>query len=144
MRRVLLAAVAALVFVPGAQGWTWPSDGSVLRPFVLGDDPYAGGQHRGVDIGGELGADVRAPASGPVSFAGAVPGGGKTITIQTADGYAVTLLQLAQILVVRGQVVGGGDVVARVGPGGDAITADPHVHLGVRVASDPNAYLDPL
>jgi hypothetical protein len=144
MRRVLLAAVAALVFVPGAQGWTWPSDGSVLRPFVLGDDPYAGGQHRGVDIGGELGADVRAAASGSVSFAGTVPGGGKTITIQTADGYAVTLLQLGQILVVRGQVVEEGAVVARVGPSGDEVTVEPHVHLGVRVASDPHAYLDPL
>src|SRR5918996_1768945 len=144
MRRVLLAAVAALVFVPGAQGWTWPSDGSVLRPFVLGDDPYAGGQHRGVDIGGELGADVRAPASGSVSFAGTVPGGGKTITIQTADGYAVTLLQLGEILVAQRQVVEEGAFVARVGPSGDEITLDPHVHLGVRVTSDPNGYVDPL
>src|SRR5918994_6923126 len=144
MRRVLLAAVAALVFVPGAQGWTWPSDGSVLRPFVLGDDPYAGGQHRGVDIGGELGSDVRAPAAGAVSFAGTVPGGGKTITLQTSDGYAVTLLQLGEILVAKGEPVEEGAVVGRVGPSGDPFTSAPHVHLGVRVGADPNGYVDPL
>ena len=58
-------------------------------------DPYAGGQHRGVDIGGRVGARrASRPPAGTVSFAGAVPGGGRAVTIQTADGYAVTLLQL--------------------------------------------------
>src|SRR3712207_6939904 len=42
---------------------------------------------------------VRAPASGVVSFAGSVPGHGGALTISTADGYAVTLLQLAEVLV---------------------------------------------
>ena len=42
----------------------WPVTGDVLRPFVFGDDPYAGGQHRGIDVAGDLGADVKAPASG--------------------------------------------------------------------------------
>jgi hypothetical protein len=144
MRRVLLAAVAALVFVPAAQAWTWPAAGPVLRPFLFGDDPYAGGQHRGVDIGGDLGADVRAPAAGTVSFAGTVPGGGRTITIQTADGYAVTLLQLGEILTLRGAAVEEGAVVGRIGPSGDAVTAEPHVHLGVRIAADPDGYVDPL
>lgn len=144
MRRVLLAAVAALVFVPVAHGWTWPAEGPVLRQFALGDNPYAGGQHRGIDVGGELGADVRAPAAGTVSFAGTVPGGGKTVTIQTADGYAVTLLQLGETLAVRGSVVEEGAVVGRIGPSGDAVTLEPHVHLGVRVAADEHGYLDPL
>src|SRR6266508_2451008 len=119
MRAMLLAAVAALMFVPGAPAWTWPSDGPVLRPFVFDDSPYAGGQHRGIDVGGELGADVRAPASGTVSFAGTVPGGGETITIQTDDGYAVTLVQLGELLVARGQPVDEGAVVARIDPSSD-------------------------
>src|SRR6266508_4157390 len=110
MRAMLLAAVAALMFVPGAPAWTWPSDGPVLRPFVFDDSPYAGGQHRGIDVGGELGADVRAPASGTA------PGGGETITIQTDDGYAVTLVQLGELLVARGEPVDEGAVVARIGP----------------------------
>src|SRR5918996_4653163 len=144
MRAVLLAAVAALVLVPGATAWTWPSGGSVLRPFVVGDSPYAGGQHRGIDVGGEVGAAVVAPVSGSVTFAGSVPDGGKAITIQTDDGYAVTLLQLGELLVERGQAVEEGALVGRIGPSGDAVTTGPHVHLGVRVAADPNGYLDPL
>src|SRR5215208_6617100 len=144
MRRVVLAVLTALVFVPAAQAWTWPAGGPVLRPFVLGDDTYAGGQHRGVDVGGELGSDVRAPASGTVSFAGVVPGGGKTITLQTPDGYAVTLLQLGETLMAKGGAVEEGAVVGRVGPSGDAITTPPHVHLGIRVLADPDGYVDPL
>src|SRR5215216_1110458 len=143
MRRVMLAAMAALLFVPTAHAWTWPSGGPVLRPFLLGSDPYAGDQHRGVDIGGELASEVRAPASGTVSFAGTVPGGGKTITLQTADGYAVTLLQLGELLVAKGDAVQEGAVVARIGPSGDAVTTEPHVHLGVRVAAEPDGYVDP-
>src|SRR5215211_4745182 len=134
MRRVVLAAVAALLFVPAAHAWSWPSGGPVLRPFVLGEDPYAGGQHRGIDVAGELGSDVRAAASGEVSFAGTVPGGGKTLTLQTPDGYAVTLLQLGELLVAKGDAVEEGAVIAHVGPSADPVTTEPHVHFGVRVA----------
>ena len=41
-----------------------PCDGAVLRPFVFGSDPYAAGQHRGIDVAGDLGTNVEAPASG--------------------------------------------------------------------------------
>ena len=44
-----VAAVVGLVVAPGAGAWAWPVDGPVLRPFVFGGDPYAGGQHRGID-----------------------------------------------------------------------------------------------
>ena len=76
---VLLASlvaslVTALAIVPSAHAWTWPAAGPVLRPFSLGADTYAGGQHRGVDIGAELGSPVRAPAAGTVSFVGSIPG----------------------------------------------------------------------
>src|SRR5829696_8874967 len=144
MRRVVLAAVAALLFVPAAHAWSWPSGGPVLRPFVLGADPYASGQHRGVDVGGDLGAEVHAPAAGAVAFTGTVPGSGKTVTLQTADGYAVTLLQLGDILVAKGDAVDEGAVVGRIGPSSDSVTTAPHVHLGIRLAADPTGYVDPL
>ncbi|MGH3104231.1 MAG: murein hydrolase activator EnvC family protein, partial [Gaiellaceae bacterium] len=145
MRRILLVLVAvALVGVPAASAWTWPVDGPVLRPFLLGDDPYAGGQHRGVDIGGEVGRPVRAPASGTVSFVGSVPGGGHALTIETADGLSVTLLQLATTTVSRGDVVEEGAVVGTVGESADGVTTAPHVHLGIRVTADRNGYVDPL
>jgi murein DD-endopeptidase MepM/ murein hydrolase activator NlpD len=66
---VLLVLAAALVAVGPAAAWTWPTDGPVLLPFSFDPaHPYAGGQHRGVDVGGEPGESVLAPASGVVTF----------------------------------------------------------------------------
>jgi len=142
MKRLTLqlpVLVALQVGVQPALAWAWPVDGPVLRPFVLGDDPYAGGQHRGVDIGAPAGTPVRAPVAGTVSFVGTVPTGGKTITIRTADGYAVTLQRLGSTSVPRGLAVGEGDVVGSVG---DA--SEPYVYLGIRRADEPDGYVDPL
>jgi hypothetical protein len=147
MKRVvalLPVLIAFQVGAPPALAWTWPADGPVLRPFVLGDDPYAAAQHRGVDIASPSGGLVRAPASGVVSFAGAVPGGGRTVTIQTADGYSVTLVHLGGIGVERGQELVEGAGVGAAGPSGDAEHAEPYVHLGVRATADPIGYVDPL
>ena len=146
MRRLVLllpVLVALQVGVQPALAWTWPVDGPVLRPFVLGDDPYAGGQHRGVDIGAPSGTPVRAPAAGSVSFAGTVPKGGKTVTIRTADGYAVTLLHLGAYSVTRGAAVGEGDLVGSVGAA-EATGSAPFLYLGIRRADEPDGYLDPL
>ena len=81
MRPLALAAVlAALVFTPTAAAWTWPVDGPVLQPFLFDPaHPYAGGQHRGIDIGGDPGAAVRAPVTGVVTFAGTVPASGHSL-----------------------------------------------------------------
>ena len=147
MKRVVALLPVLIAFqagAPPALAWTWPADGPVLRPFVLGDDPYAAAQHRGVDIASPRGGLVRAPASGVVSFAGAVPGGGDTVTIQTADGYSVTLVHLGAIGVERGQELAEGAGVGSAGPSGDAEHAEPYVHLGVRVTADPTGYVDPL
>src|SRR3954469_6029132 len=67
---VLLMCACALP-VSAARAWTWPVDGPVLRPFSFDHaHPYAGGQHRGVDLGAPGGAQGLAPAAGVVSFAG--------------------------------------------------------------------------
>lgn len=142
---VLLPALLAIqVGVSPALAWTWPVDGPVLQSFRLGADPYEGGQHRGVDVGAPAGAPVVAPAAGAVSFAGTVPGGGQVVTIQTADGYSVTLVHLGTITAERGAVVGEGEPVGSVGPSGAPELPVPYVHLGIRVTEDENGYLDPL
>src|SRR6186997_1054248 len=112
---LLPVLVALQVGVQPALAWAWPVDGPVLRSFVLGDDPYAGGQHRGIDIGAPAGTTVRAPASGTVSFAGTVPTGVKTLTLRTADGFAVTLQRLGSYSVLQGLEVREGDAVGSVG-----------------------------
>ncbi len=147
MRRLVALLPVLIAFqagAPPALAWTWPADGPVLRAFVLGGDPYASGQHRGVDIAAPGGAAVHSPAAGVVSFAGTVPGGGRTVTVQTADGYSVTLVHLGSYEVAREAPVAEGAPLGTVGPSGDAEHAEPYVHLGIRVTSDPNGYVDPL
>jgi hypothetical protein len=146
MRRQLLAAVlAALLFAPLGKAWTWPAAGAVLQPFLFDSaHPYASGQHRGLDVGGEPGATVVAPAAGTVTFAGTVPSSGKSVTIGTADGYAVTLTHLGSIAVALGAAVAEGDGVGTIGASGEAEVPAPYVHLGVRIAAEPQGYLDPL
>ena len=147
MKRLVILLPVLLAFqvgAPPALAWTWPVDGPVLRPFTFGDDPYAGGQHRGIDIGAAAAAAVRAPAAGTVSFAGTVPGGGRVVTVRTPDGYSVTLVHLGTIAVSGGAAVAEGDAVGTVGPSGEAELAEPYVHLGIRETADPNGYLDPL
>jgi hypothetical protein len=144
-RSVLLPAlIAFLVGASPAHAWTWPVKGPVLQQFSFGGDPYAAGHHRGIDIAGPFGARVAAPAAGSVSFAGTVPGGGKTVTIKTGDGYAVTLVHLGTIQTRRGVSVAEGEVVGTVGASGEAEHAEPYVHLGVRIDSKPEGYVDPL
>jgi Peptidase family M23 len=142
---ILLPVLLALqVGVQPALAWTWPVDGPVLRPFNLGADPYAGGQHRGVDIGATLGSQVVAPSEGTVSFAGTVAANGRCITIRTPDGYSVTLVQLGGLGVAKGDAITEGASVGTVGPSGEPGISQPHVHLGIRLTADPNGYLDPL
>jgi peptidase M23-like protein len=141
---LLPVLIALQAGVPPALAWTWPVDGPVLRPFVLGDDPYAAGQHRGIDVGAAAGAPVRAPAAGAVTFAGTVPGSGRTVTIQTSDGYSVTLVHLGSFVVGRGAAVSEGATVGTVGPSGEPELAEPYVHLGVRRTADEHGYVDPL
>jgi hypothetical protein len=133
----VLAVATALVYAPAAAGWTWPVEGPVLRPFVFGDDPYAAGQHRGIDIGATPGTTVRSAAAGAVSFAGTVPAGNRAVTVRTAGGLSVTYLELGVIHITRGDEIGEGQPIGTIGEAA-------HVHLGVRSTADPQGYLDPL
>src|ERR671918_516563 len=138
-----VAAVVSLVGAPGALAWAWPADGPVLRGFSLGDNPYAGGQHRGIDVA-LAGADtVRAPTAGEVTFAGTVPKHGITVTIQTSDGTKASLTHLGSLRVRRGARVSEGDAIAAAGPSGEAEHDVPYVHLGIRVG-EGESYVDPL
>ena len=120
--------------------------GPVLQAFSYDEaHPYAAGQHRGIDIGADAeGETVVAPAEGTVSFAGTVPTSGKSVTIETADGYSVTLTHLGSIGVAKGASVSEGGTVGTIGPSGTPEVDGPYVHLGIRLTTDANGYVDPL
>src|SRR5579862_2589852 len=145
MRRFLLMPIVMLVLAPAARAWTWPVDGAVLQPFSFDSaHPYAGGQHRAIEVAGSLGAVVRAPAAGVVAFAGTVPVSGHSVTIQTADGWSVTLTHLGSVAVDEGATVAEGDGVGTIGPSTKPDVSQPFVELGVRATSDDQGYVDPL
>jgi hypothetical protein len=127
---MLAALLAALVLVP-------PISGPVSRRFDLGPDPFAAGQHRGVDLRGAPGAAVGAPCRGRVVFAGRVDVGVVTVL---CGRWRVTVLPLARVGVRRGAVVRAGDRVGTLGRSG----AHAGLHLGVRRDGVRFGYVDPL
>ena len=65
------AIVAAVIGVVGAlpaqsagaqSGWRWPVAGELLTAYSYGSDPYAPGQHRGIDVAAGCG-QLRAAAA---------------------------------------------------------------------------------
>ena len=146
MRRLLPLVLFLVLWVPVARAWTWPVDGAVVQGFAY--DPahkYAGGQHRGIDIAASAtGVPVLAPAAGTVAFAGSVGSNGGTVTIETADGYDVSLTHLGSVTVAKDDAVAEGAAIGTVGPTGTPEVDGPYVHLGIRLAADKSSYLDPI
>ena len=126
-------------------GWTWPIRGPVLTPYRNGGNPYAAGQHRGIDIGAPVGSRVVAAVSGTITFAGVVGSSGLTVSERTADGrFDLSYLHLSSVAVRRGDVVSAGAAVGAVGVSGRRSVAAPHLHFGVREAGTRTGYRDPL
>ncbi|HEY6776737.1 MAG TPA: M23 family metallopeptidase, partial [Thermoleophilaceae bacterium] len=119
MRFFLTAAVALVGFLASTgtarAEWVWPLRGQVITTYSNVDDPYAGGQHRGIDIAGPVGARVVAAAGGEVHFAGTAGSSGLTVSIRTADGFDTSYLHLSSVSVRERELVSSGDVLGAVG-----------------------------
>jgi hypothetical protein len=126
-------------------GWTWPVRGPVITPYRNGDDPYAAGQHRGVDIGAPVGTRVVAASAGTVTFAGVAGSSGLVVAERTSDGRLdLSYLHLSAVSVRRGDALAAGSVLGAVGTSGSRSATEPHLHFGVRDAGSHTAYRDPL
>ena len=145
----VLAAVALLALPPPAAAeddWVWPAEGAVLTPYSNDNSqPYAGGMHRGIDIGAGVGARVVAARAGTVTHAGAVGSAGLTVSVRTADGRHLTsYLHLSAIDVREGEPVAAGARIGAVGTTGRRSVEEPHLHFGVRLTQPAGHYVDPL
>lgn len=148
-RRVAIAIFLAVLLAPpsssAAPGWTWPVDGEVLTPYRNGADPYAGGQHRGIDVAAAVGTVVRAASAGTVTFSGTAGSSGLTVAVRTADDrFDTSYLHLSAVSVAKGERVAAGSRLGAVGTTGKRSAAAPHLHFGVREAGSRHAYRDPL
>jgi hypothetical protein len=112
-----------------------PVDGPIARAFDYGPDPFARGQHRGVDLAASPGTPVRAACGGRVVAAGRVAGRG--VVSVSCGGRRVSHLPVASIQVAPGETVRRGARVGTVAVGHDGL------HLGVRIEGDPFGYVDP-
>jgi len=146
----LLLTVAASLLVSSpragaAPGWTWPVEGEILTAYRNGDDPYAAGQHRGIDIAARAGTSVGAAAAGTVRFAGVAGSSGLTVSVRTSDGsFDTSYLHLSAVAVREGDEVTAGQRLGSVGTSGRRSVDASHLHFGVRDAGSRHLYYDPL
>lgn len=98
--------------------------------------------HDGIDLASPRGSPIHAALAGRVAFAGWYYGYGRAVIIDHGKGMTTLYGHASTLLVVTGQVVERGALIARVGCTG-ACTG-PHVHFEVRVngrAVNPLRYL---
>jgi len=95
--------------------------------------------HYGVDYAAPIGTPVHAAGDGIVTLAGWLGGYGQTVKIRHPNGYETLYGHLSAILVRRGQRVGQGLLIGKVGMTG--LATGPH--LDYRMLRN-GAYIDPL
>jgi murein DD-endopeptidase MepM/ murein hydrolase activator NlpD len=132
----------ALVAVPVRKPVVGEVDMS--SPFGMRMDPFLRGPaiHSGIDLRGNIGAPVRATASGKIVTASWQGGYGKMIEIDHGNGLKTRYGHLSAIEVKIGQHVSNGQTIGRIGSTGRS--TGPHLHYETRVndeAVDPQKFL---
>jgi peptidase M23-like protein len=132
---LLVVLLLALAAPSAAAPWRWPLHGTVQTPFHVKPNPFAPGQHRGIDIAAAAGTAVRSACPGRVTFAGRIPGRAHVVTVACGPLVA-TYLELGRVVVEEGAPVAAGAPIGTV--------ASSHLQLGARRAGARHAYIDPL
>lgn len=101
---------------------SWPCYGPITQP-------YRGGGHTGVDIGGSTGRALHAAAGGVVTYTGRQGGYGNFIIISHGNGLVTRYAHCNSIQVSRGQSVSAGQVIGTMGSTGRS--TGPHLHFEV-------------
>ena len=115
----------------------WPVNGVLRSAFGERLDPFSGegAFHTGIDIATPVGTPVQATADGVVLNAGWGGNYGKLVVIDHGNSIETYYAHLSQCLVIAGQEVHRGEVIAYSGGTGRA--TGPHIHYEVRLAGTP-------
>lgn len=129
MKKMPLVAVGGFSGLAGVSVPSiWPAQGEVSSPYGLrwnGSD-----FHPGIDIANDFGTPIVATADGVVMDAGWNAGGyGNMVDIDHGNGYTTLYGHAQQVVVVPGQHVSRGQVIAYMGSTG--YSTGPHVHYEV-------------
>jgi murein DD-endopeptidase MepM/ murein hydrolase activator NlpD len=95
--------------------------------------------HRGIDIKGKEGEEVRASNHGRVILAGGLFFGGNTVILDHGLGIYSLYMHLSKVRAIPGEMVSKGDVVGLVGSSGRS--SGPHLHFGIKIM---NTSVNPL
>jgi len=111
----------------------WPTKGWLTSRFGPRISPFTGLRqfHSGIDIAGEAGTPVIAPARGRISFVGDKGPLGRAIVIDHGYGVRTHYGHNSEITVRVGQEIERGQVIAKLGSTGRS--TGPHLHYGVEV-----------
>jgi len=124
--------------------FAWPLRGPITSQYGTRVHPVFGTRttHTGVDIDGNRGDPVRAPADGEILYTGWLRGYGQVVIVDHGGELTTIFAHLSAIDVTEGRRVRTGDLIGKVGSTG--ITTGPHLHFEVRVNGnhvDPMRYL---
>lgn len=126
---------------PSKMIWPLPGDPYVGDGFGYRVPPCPGAStyHKGVDIGGKLGAQIVASLAGTVYEASWNSTGGYHVYIDHGNGYITRYLHCSKLLVSKGDYVQQGEVIALCGSTG--VSTGAHLHFSVYKNGVP---VDPL
>lgn len=116
----------------------WAHMGKINNEFGFRRNPFGGRTyefHAGMDIDGERGDNVLAPANGVVTKAGWQGGYGNMIEIDHGNGLTTRYGHLSKIEVAVGDEIGRGMLIGYVGSTGRS--TGPHLHYELRLSDRP-------
>jgi murein DD-endopeptidase MepM/ murein hydrolase activator NlpD len=116
---------------------TWPIEGILRSSFGGRSDPFSGegAFHTGIDVSAPTGTSVHVSADGVVVSAGWSGAYGKLVVVDHGNGLQTYYAHLSSFLVIPGEEVRRGQVIALSGSTGRA--TGPHMHYEVRLAGTP-------
>jgi murein hydrolase activator len=119
----------------GALGW--PVRGKIVREFGTQIHPVFGTKtvSNGIEIAAAEGTDVHAVFGGKVVFSEWFKGYGQAIIVSHPDGFYTMYAHNSELLVQRGDSVGRGQVIARVGFTGASL--EPSLYFEIRDKDKP-------
>lgn len=141
----LLRGAPALLgeFRPMSQDFILPLTGRLSSSFGWRDISVAGNRfHGGIDLAVDTGTPVAAALDGVVGRTGWVGAYGYSVYLDHDDSLQTRYAHLSSVLVVPGEIVRQGDVIALAGSTG--ASTGPHLHFEIRiggVAVDPLSLL---
>jgi murein DD-endopeptidase MepM/ murein hydrolase activator NlpD len=137
------ASSAAAPPAAGTGAFLWPVRGHVLATYGSRSD---GTHNDGINIAAPRGTAVQAVDAGVVAYTGnELRGYGNLVLVKHANGWISAYAHCDAILVKRGEKVGRGQVIARVGATGNV--NEPQLHFELRRgqhAVDPREFMPPL